>query len=149
MSTYTIKDYLEKYENVSLRKLSIETGCTYGLVLKQARKPVQGQLYDPNSINYEALDAYFEKREVDLSTLNWDELNKVTSRIGEASISKNMEDYQVGTTWWLREDNENPFEIVYKTDTHIVVLKQGDTEPHSMKHSTFLAKGPMKQSREE
>lgn len=141
--------YLEMYTNVSLRKLAVETGCTYGLVLKAARKPIEGELYDPNAINYEALDAYFDRREVDLSALDWEELNKPTSRVGEATISKDIDTYEIGTKWFLRGEDEKSYEVVYKTETHVVILKEDDTEPHAMKFTTFLAKGPMSEPRVE
>ena len=58
-------------------------------------------------------------------------------------LTKNMDAFQVGQKVYLREDNTTPFEICYKTDTHIVIMKEGTTEPRAWSHATFLMKGPV------
>ena len=48
---------------------------------------------------------------------------------------------------WLRRDNEVPYQIVYMTETHVVLLQDGSTEPIAWSATTFLLNGPALQPR--
>ena len=141
-----LKALLEKYPNVSLRKLTVACEISYGWILKCSKKPIAGQPYDPEATNYQAVAETFAKRGIDLETLDWEALNVETIRNG-VGLSKDMSMFEVGKKVYLREDNEKPFEILYKTETHIVIMKEGSTEPRSWSHATFLMKGPAFQPR--
>lgn len=133
---------LEEYSNVSLRKLAIACELSYGWILKCSKTPIPGVPFDPEAINYAKVVEVFTKRGVDLNTVDWEALNEATIRQG-AVLTKNMDAFQVGGKVYLREDNKIPFEICYKTDTHIVIMKEGTTEPRAWSHATFLMKGPV------
>lgn len=134
---------LEIFENVSLRKLAIACELSYGWILKCAKEPIPNVPYDPEAINYEKVAGVFVKRGIDLNTIDWGALNVLTPRGSGAALTKNMDAFQVGAKVYLREDNKVPFEICYKTETHIVIMKEGTTEPRSWSHATFLMKGPV------
>lgn len=143
--TFTGEDLqkkLEQYPNVSLRKLAIACELSYGWILKCSKEPTPGVPFDPEAINYDKVAGVFAKRNIDLSTIDWESLNEATVR-QEATLTKNMDAFQVGGKVYLREDNTTPFEICYKTATHIVIMKVGTTEPRSWSHTTFLMKGPV------
>lgn len=137
-----LKDFLDRYPNVSLRKLALACEISYGWVLKCAKEPIPGVPFDPSAVNYEKVATIFNKKNIDLRELDWEALNASTIRRG-TSLSKDMSAFNVGDKVYLREDNEHPFEICYKTETHIVILKEGTTEPHAWSHGTFLMKGPV------
>lgn len=139
---FNLREAMEKYPNVSLRKLAIACECSYGWILKRSKEPVAGVAYDPEFVNLEAVAETFAKKGIDLSKLDWDALNEVTMKRG-AMLTKNMDAFQVGGEVYLREDNTTPFVICYKTETHIVIMKKGDTEPRAWSHGTFLMKGPV------
>lgn len=138
----SLKEYLEKYPNASLRKVSLATKTTYGLLLKKSKQPVEGEVYDVNAINWEAVDTYLQKRGVNYDELDWDALNEGPNRKG-ASLVKNVDNFKVGDKVYLRRDNENPYEILYKTDTHVVIMKVGTSEPLAWANNTFLLNGPV------
>ena len=48
---------------------------------------------------------------------------------------------------WLRRDNEVPYQIVYMTETHVVLLQDDSTEPIAWSATTFLLNGPALQPR--
>lgn len=148
-ATATLKELMTTYSNVTLRKLALSTKTTYGLLLKAARKPIEGQLYDPCATNYEAVEQFFERREINLNELEWEQMNIPNSHSREGAISKDISNYTVGSKWYLREDNSKSFEVIYTTETHIVIIQEGSTEPRSMSFSTFLSKGPMAEPRVE
>ena len=133
---------MQQYPNVSLRKLATACEVSYGWILKKSKEPIPGQAYDPEAVNYTAVAATFAKKGIDLSTLDWDSLNEAVLKRG-VQLTKNMDAFQVGQKVYLREDNTTPFEICYKTDTHIVIMKEGTTEPRAWSHGTFLMKGPV------
>ena len=137
-----LKALLEKYPNVSLRKLTVACEISYGWILKCSKKPIAGQPYDPEATNYQAVAETFAKRGIELETLDREALNVETVRNG-VGLSKDMSMFEVGGKVYLREDNEKPVEILYKTETHIVIMKEGSTEPRAWSHSTFLMKGPV------
>lgn len=137
-----LRTLLEKYQNVSLRKLAVACEVSYGWILKKSKEPIPGQPYNPDEVNYEAVAATFAKRGIDLDSLDWDTLNEATLKKG-TQLTKDMSAFEVGAKVYLREDNDVPYVICYKTDTHIVIMKEGSTEPHAWSHGTFLMKGPV------
>lgn len=141
--TINLEELMNKYPNVSLRKLALSLELSYGWILKCSKKPIAGQPYDPNAINYEEVAKTFERKGIDLSSLDWESLNESTQTSRGILLTKDMEAFQVGQKVYLREDNEIPFDICYKTDSHIVIMKEGSTEPRAWSHSTFLMKGPV------
>ena len=142
----TLESLMNQYPNASLRKLALATEVAYGWLLKKSKEPIPGVAYDPTAINYDAVQAVFEKKSIALAELDWGALNEATVRAG-GLLTKDMDAYEVGKKVWLRADNVTPFEILYKTGTHIVIMKEGSTEPRSWSHATFLMKGPAFQPR--
>lgn len=140
--TFDLQAAMEAHPNVSLRKLALACECSYGWIMKKSKEPIVGEAYDPNSINYVAVAATFAKKGIDLSKVDWDALNEASIKNG-TQLTKNMDAFEVGGKVYLREDNTTPFIICYKTETHIVIMKEGTTEPRAWSHGTFLMKGPV------
>lgn len=138
-----LKALMEQYPNVSLRKLALSLELSYGWILKCSKKPIPGQPYDPDAVNYDEVAKTFARKGIDLSSLDWESLNESTQTSRGILLTKDMEAFRTGMSVYLREDNEVPFMICYKTDTHIVIMKEGSTEPRAWSHSTFLMKGPV------
>lgn len=141
--TANLKELMEQFPNVSLRKLALSLDLSYGWILKCSKKPIPGQPYDPDAVNYEEVAKTFARKGIDLTTLDWYSLNESTQTSRGILLTKDMDAFRCGQSVYLREDNEVPFEICYKTDTHIVIMKHGSTEPRAWSHSTFLMKGPV------
>ena len=133
-----LQTYMEKYENVSIRKLSAATNINYGILLKLSKQPIPGVAYDPEAINYDAVEQKLIKKEIDITTLNWEEMN-----VGRTTtLSKNVDDFKVGDEVYLRKNNEVPYVIVYKTETHVVIMLKGTSEPQAWSNNTFMLNGP-------
>lgn len=141
--TISLEELMNTYPNVSLRKLALSLELSYGWILKCSKKPIAGQPYDPEAVNYEEVQKTFERKGIDLTSLDWETLNESSQTSRGISLQKDMGAFQVGGKVYLREDNEVPFNICYKTDSHIVIMKEGSTEPRAWSHATFLMKGPV------
>ena len=141
--TVNLKELMEQYPNVSLRKLALSLDLSYGWILKCSKKPIAGQPYDPDATNYDEVAKTFARKGIDLTSIDWESLNESAQTSRGILLTKDMSAFEVGQKVYLREDNEVPFDICYKTDTHIVIMKEGSTEPRAWSHSTFLMKGPL------
>lgn len=139
---YSLQKCFELNPNASLRKLAQATNINYGVLLKKSKDPVPGEAYDPEATNWAALEAKLTSKGVDWNNLNWSELNAGPNRKG-ASLQKDIEAFKVGDKVYLRRDNTTPYEILYKTDTHVVIMKVGSTEPQAWANNTFLINGPV------
>ena len=137
----SLQTYFEQYPNASIRKLSTATNINYGIMLKLSKKPIPGEAYDPEAINWTALEEKLKSKNVDWTTLDWDALNEGPNRKG-ATLVKDVDAFQVGAEVYLRKNNEVPYVIVYKTATHVVVQLKGSTEPQAWANNTFLLYGP-------
>ena len=137
-NTMTIKEVLTQYENVSIRKVAEVTNVTYTLLLKASKNPIPGEVYKPSNINYDDMQKMFDRRNIDLSEIDWEVYNVATRN----KTAKTFEDFKVNDEVYLRENNETPFVIIYKTETHVVLMLKGSTEPRSLNANTFLLKGP-------
>lgn len=142
-----LKALFEAYPNVSIRQLSLALEVTYGLVLKASKAPIVGTAYDPEAINWEALANEFTKRNKSFlePDVDWNALNE--SKNGKATLVKDMSKFEVGSKVYLRRNNDKPFIIVYKTDSHIVIQLEDTTEPLAWSHQTFLYNGPVFEQR--
>lgn len=141
-TSLSLKDYFEKYPNASLRKLAQATNINYGVLLKKSKEPIPGEAYDPEAINWPSLEAKLTSKEVDWGTLDWEALNAGPNRKG-TSLQKDIDAFKVGDEVFLRRDNTTPYKILYKTDTHVVIMKVGSTEPQAWANNTFLINGPV------
>lgn len=146
--TKSLKEYFEEYENVSIRKIAAASNLNYGYLLKKSKDPIPGEAYSPDTINWAAVEQQLINHGIDWTLFNWDELNEGATRKG-ATLCKDMDQFSVGKKVYLRKDNSTPYEIVYKTDTHVVLMKEGTSEPIAWSNNTFLINGPVFQPRTE
>lgn len=136
-----LQTYFENYPNASIRKLSAATNINYGIMLKKSKEPIAGQAYDPEATNWGALEQKLTSKGIDWTTLDWDAMNEGPNRKG-ATLQKDINAYSVGTKVYLRKNNTTPYEVIYKTATHIVIMLEGSSEPQALANNTFLLYGP-------
>ena len=144
----SLQALFEKYPNASLRKLAAVTEINYGVLLKKSKDPIPGEAYDPEAINWKALEDKLTAKGVDWNTLDWEALNAGPNRKG-TSLQKDIDAFKVGDKVYLRRNNTTPYEIVYKTETHVVLMLEGTSEPMAWANNTFLINGPVFQPRTE
>lgn len=144
----SLQSFFEKYPNVSLRKLSSVVDVYYGILLKKSKEPIPGEAYNPEAINWTALEQKLTDKGVDWTQLDWDALNCERSHKG-ATLVKDMSAFKVGDKVYLRRNNTTPYEILYKTETHVVIMLEGTSEPQAWANNTFLINGPVFQPRAE
>lgn len=144
----SLQALFEKYSNASLRKLAAATEINYGVLLKKSKDPIPGEAYDPEATNWKALEDKLTAKGVDWNTLDWEALNAGPNRKG-TSLQKDIDAFKVGDKVYLRRNNTTPYEIVYKTETHVVLMLEGTSEPMAWANNTFLINGPVFQPRTE
>lgn len=144
----SLQALFEKYPNASLRKLAAATEINYGVLLKKSKDPIPGEAYDPEAINWKSLEDKLIAKGVDWTALDWEALNAGPNRKGTA-LQKDIDAFKVGDKVYLRRNNTTPYEIVYKTDTHVVLMLEGTSEPMAWANNTFLINGPVFQPRTE
>lgn len=137
----TLKENFENHPNATIRKFAHAVEMNYMGLLNASRKPIVGEAYDPEAKNYNAMAELIAKNGVDVAEVNWEELETV-NRASTATLIKDMGQFTVGSKVYIRRNPATPYEIVYKTETHIVLLLEGSTEPIAWQHSTFLFNGP-------
>ena len=145
---YSLQKCFELNPNASLRKLAAATGVNYGVLLKKSKDPIPGEAYDPEATNWKALEDKLTSKGIDWNTLDWVAMNAGPNRQG-STLQKDISTFKVGDKVYLRRNNTTPYEILYKTETHIVIMLEGSTEPQAWANNTFLLNGPVYQPRAE
>lgn len=146
--TLSLREYFEAHPNASIRKLAVATGINYGILLKKSKEPIPGEAYDPEATNWRALEEKLTAKDVDWTKLDWNALNTERTHKG-ATLVKDMSAFKVGDKVYLRRNNTTPYQILYKTETHVVIMLEGTTEPQAWANNTFLINGPVFQPRAE
>lgn len=147
-TTVSLQSLFEQYPNASLRKLAAATDVNYGVLLKKSKDPIPGEAYDPEATNWKALEDKLTSKGVDWTTLDWEAMNAGPNRKGTA-LQKDIEAFKVGDKVYLRRNNTTPYEILYKTETHVVIMLEGTSEPQAWANNTFLINGPVFEPRAE
>lgn len=144
----SLQSLFEEYPNASLRKLAAVTGVNYGVLLKKSKDPIPGEAYDPEATNWKALEDKLTSKGIDWTTLDWVAMNAGPNRQG-STLQKDIAAFKVGDKVYLRKNNTTPYEILYKTATHIVIMLEGTSEPQAWANNTFLINGPVFEPRAE
>ena len=142
MSKTTIREYFEANPNATIRKFAKASNLSYNVLLTKKSLPIPGTVYDPEATNWDAIQAYVEAKKVDYENLDWAAMNEVATRKGSTLI-KDPDAFKVGDKVYLRKNNETPYEILYKTETHIVIMLEGTSEPLAWAINTFMINGPV------
>lgn len=138
----TIETIRTNYPKLSLKSICEAAGLCYQYVLKASKQPIAGQAYDPEAINYGAIAKIVERKNVDLDAIDWADLE---SQIKVVTPISKIEDFAVGVEFMLREAAEKKgtlYTTVYTTETHIVFLSVGNTQPRVMNWDTFVHQSP-------
>lgn len=145
----------ELRKNISLRKVAQAIGVNYQTMLKLSKKPRVGVAYNPDELNFEEIAAYINRAGDDkvaaFKELDWQALDVAGNTGRTASLSKDINDpmFDVGKQVYLRSHPTTPYNIIYKTSTHIVIMLEGSEEPQAWSISTFFFKGPQAEPRAE
>lgn len=141
MSNITLKELMKAHTNVNLAKLADACDAPYAAIRAKSKQPIEGAVYDPNAINYEAMEAYLLKRnpELKLEELPWDELNTKSERTTKVLKDTSI-DFSVGQSYYLRYFKQ-VWTIVYTTETHVCIVTANNTQPKVMAKTTFVACG--------
>lgn len=133
----TLEQIMNQNQKLSLRRICEETGACYQYCLKASKKPIANQVYDPSAFNYDEVETLLRKK-VDIDTIDW---TAIADSVKTAEPVNQPEEFQVGITFQLRND-EDLYEVVWTTDTHIVFQSVNDTQPRVMNYGTFLHQSP-------
>lgn len=143
MKTLSINEIRNTYPKLSLKKICDETKVCYQYVLKASKQPIPNQAYDATAFNFEAVQKIFDKKEIDLSAYNWEQIN-AEQKVFEP-INK-PEDFSVEnqTLFKIRNDAVT-YKVIYTTESHIVFIAEDpnvSTQPRVMNWDTFLHQSP-------
>jgi len=133
-----IADLMEVMEKASLRQIASLTGANYNSLLKASKAPIMGAIYDPDSINYPAVEAVLIRKigEDAYLTLDWSEID-LESKSVVVDLTENE-----GDVVSLR-GSQSKFTILLKTPTHVVLkpVDETNTQPRVMSNFTFKHSG--------
>lgn len=146
-----LKIQFELHKGVSLRKVAQAIGLNYQTMLKASKQPIVGQLYNPDELNFNAVAQYIAKRDEAVEAfkeIDWLAMDGAQQG-RQSQLSKDINDpmFDVGKQVYLRINPTVPYNIIFKTGTHIVLMLEGTEEPISWSHSTFFFKGPQAEPR--
>lgn len=130
----TTKELFAQEENISLRKLAVAANVSYQMLLKAAKKPVAGEVYDATAINYDEVDKLLTKKGFDFETLDVAQLKKEA----QSKALKETE-IDVGARYTMR-GSDDVWEVAVITSEQLC-LKSGDIL-RAMSIATFLHQTP-------
>lgn len=121
--------------DVSLRGFCEFTGLTYQVILRESKKPIVGEIYNPENVNYlqmsqSILSKYPKFESVDFNLI------KVKKAASQSNITFNVGDQVEFRNF------KGKYEILMKTIDHVVFVEINGTKPRVMNNDTFDHQGP-------
>ena len=142
MTSMTMKEAFDKYPDLSLRKVAMALDLNYNMLLKKGKEPVTGMPYDPELINFAAVEIYIRKKLGDkYDDVEWDDINEINA--GVARKKKEEIIWAVGDKLTIR-GSDDIFEVHMVTETHIVLMAVNGTQPRVFSWNTFEHQTPRK-----
>ena len=135
-----IREAFEKYENLSIRKISESLNVNYNMMLKAGKQPMLGEVYNPELLNYTAIEVYLRKKLGDAyDDVDWEEIAST------AVITRTKETikWSEGDLLTIRQD-EHTYKVLFVTPSHIVIMAVDGTQPRVFSWNTFDHQTPRK-----
>ncbi len=143
LTNNTIQNIRTNYPKLSLKAICEQANLCYQYVLKASKQPIAGKAYDPNEVNWNAVDAIVARKGVDLTSIDWQALEDAVKVV--TPINK-PEDFVAGTEFTLREASDDKkgrvYSILVTTATHLVFMACDSTQPRVMNWDTFEHQSP-------
>lgn len=141
-----IEQAMANREDLSIRKLSAGIGITYGVLLKASKSPKEGELYNPEAINYEAIEEKLIRKMGQVEYDKFDFESLATLNVNSMAQMPNWVVEGVGCTLSnpgaSRFDKDTIYEVKLVTETHVVILPINETEPRLLSKGTFVLATP-------
>ena len=142
MTNMTMKEAFDQYPDLSLRKVAMALDLNYNMLLKKGKEPVPGIPYDPELINFTSVEIYIRKKLGDkYDDVEWDAINEINA--GVARKKKEEIVWAVGDKLTIR-GSDATYEVHMATETHIVIMEVGGTQPRVFSWNTFEHQTPRK-----
>jgi hypothetical protein len=129
----------EAMKTVSLRQIALVTGANYNSLLKASKAPKAGEMYDPDALNYDAIQAVIVRKigQEEYEKIDWATLEETTGTVAPVNLVE-----VVGDIVSMRGSTEK-YTVVIKTATHIVLMPvdEKNTQPRVMANFTFKHSG--------
>lgn len=135
-----IREAFEKYENLSIRKISESLNVNYNMMLKAGKQPMPREVYNPELLNYTAIEVYLRKKLGDAyDDVDWEEIAST------AVITRTKETikWSEGDLLTIRQD-EHTYKVLFVTPSHIVIMAVDGTQPRVFSWNTFDHQTPRK-----
>lgn len=138
--TGIVEEKMTSVENLSLRKLAMYLEVNYNMLLKAGKQPKAGEVYNPELLNYDAIEAYLRKKMGDaFDDIDWDEAAECTIQ----TRTKESITWEVGAKLKIRGD-ESVYQVMIVTETHICIMSVEGTQPRVFSWNTFEHQTPKK-----
>jgi hypothetical protein len=141
-TNFNARELMETNKELSLRKVAATLNLNYNMLLKTAKKPIEGVAYNPIDVNYNALNTYINARvdEKVLEGIDWKAINDDAAAM-HVDLPK---EFNLNQKVKLRQDDAT-YQIIFMTPTHIVlnpINDESNTQPRVLNLATFLHQGP-------
>lgn len=130
-----------QYQDLSLRKIAQSLEVNYNMLLKAGKSPVPGETYNPELINFAAVEVYLRKKLKEAyDTVDWESIaaNAVT-----VSRAKEKQQFEIGSLLTIRNDDRT-YQVMFTTPSHIVIMDVIGTQPRVFSWFTFEHQTPRK-----
>lgn len=135
-TTMSLKEAMESFENLSLRKLAVALDVNYSMLLKASKMPIPNEVYDPDATNYAAIEMYIRKKHPD----DLIDYSEIASQDLNATIKLPFKP-EVNQVFTIRgTDVEHT--MIHVTPTHVVFQAVDSTQPRVMSMNTFMHQTP-------
>ena len=130
---------MRAYPKATVRKIAHAAQISYIKLYTASKKAINGQIYDETKLNYAEMAKVLGPDKI--VDIRWEDIE--TNAKSKATLTKDMAKFEVGQKVYLRRDNEKPYTIIHKTETHIVIQQEDTQTPLAWQNDTFLINGPV------
>lgn len=141
-----LQNVMEANKKLSLRKIAQATEVSYLTLLKASKAPVEGEVYDPNVVNYQAIEAKLIEKmgQEAFEAYDWESLVDM-----DMNIKVELSGFEQGDLITLKNPGyskkytaETVYTIILMTETHVVLMPNDSTEPRVLSNGTLKICGP-------
>ena len=99
MKIATMKELMNAYPKLSLKRICDETELCYQYILKASKQPIPNTPYDPKAFNELAVNTIVERKKIDFNAYDWSAIEESVKTYEPLDA---IEKFEVGTRFTMR-----------------------------------------------